>query len=280
MILDFHTHVFPEKIVERAIAKLEALAHTRAHILPTVDHLLASMDASGIDISVILPVVTSVAQTESINRTSVEISERAKGRLIAFGGIHPDDENYKATLDLIAASGLSGIKLHPVYQGVDVDDIRNLRIIEYADALGLITVIHAGIDIGIAGSQASVEKIRRVIDTLHPKKFVCAHLGGWREWDKVEELLLTQNVYFDTAFSIGRPYLPQDESNPYPHPTLCDGTRLLSMIERHGADKFLFGTDSPWSSQAKEVLKIKEMGLPKDIENALFYENAARLLAL
>lgn len=75
MIIDFHTHIFPEKIVERVIAKLEGLAHSKAHILPTMTNLLASMDEAGIDISVILPVVTSVSQTESINRSSCEINE-------------------------------------------------------------------------------------------------------------------------------------------------------------------------------------------------------------
>lgn len=280
MIIDFHTHIFPEKIVERVIARLEGLAHSKAHILPTMTNLLASMDEAGIDISVILPVVTSVSQTESINRSSCEINEMWGDRLIAFGGIHPDDENYKKTLDGIAASGMKGIKLHPVYQGVEVDDIRNLRIIEYAEELGLITVIHAGVDIGICGDQSSVKRIRRVIDTVHPKKFVCAHLGGWCEWDEVEALLLCENVYLDTAFSIGRPYLTLDKNAPYPHPDLCDRARLCRMIERHGADKFLFATDSPWSSQHLEVQKIKEMQLPKEIENALFYENAAKLLAL
>lgn len=280
MILDFHTHIFPEKIVLRAIEKLEGLAHSKAHILPTESNLLRSMDAAGIDASVLLPVVTNVAQTESVNLSSRRINEASNGRLIAFGGIHPDDPDYRKTLSGIAEAGMKGIKLHPVYQGVDIDDIRNLRIIEYAESLGLITLIHAGADIGIKGEEAAVEKIRHTVDILHPERLVCAHLGGWCEWEKVDAYLIGENVYFDTAFSIGRPYLPLNDNEPYPHPDLCDRARLLSMIERHGKEKFLFGTDSPWSSQSLEVQKIKKMRLPKEFENALFYENAVRLLAL
>ena len=281
MIIDFHTHVFPEKIAERAIAALEANANSRAHIKATIPSLINSMERSGIDISVVLQVVTNPRQTETINRTSVEINEKyADCGLIAFGGIHPDDENYRDTLKFIASNGLKGIKVHPVYQKVDFDDIRFLRILDCATELGLITVTHAGLDIGVEGSEADPEKLRHAIDTVHPKKLVLAHLGGWNQWDKVSEYIAGQDVYLDTAFSIGRPYLPLEGKEPYPHPDLCSKEMLEKLIRLHGEDKILFATDSPWSNQRDEVFKIREMNLPGETEEKIFCKNAMKLLEM
>ena len=42
---------------------------------------------------------------------------------MSFGAMHPDFEDHAAELKRIKALGLKGIKIHPVYQGVDLDDI-------------------------------------------------------------------------------------------------------------------------------------------------------------
>lgn len=44
MIIDFHTHIFPEKIASRAIASLEQKAKMRAHVSGVEASLRASMD--------------------------------------------------------------------------------------------------------------------------------------------------------------------------------------------------------------------------------------------
>lgn len=281
MIIDFHTHVFPEKIAGKVISKLEACANSKAHIPATTASLIESMRSSGVDRSVVLQVVTDPHQTETINRASVAINETLSDcGLIAFGGVHPDDANYRDTLKFISSNGMKGIKLHPVYQSVDFDDIRFKRIVDFASELDLITVIHAGADIGVPGAQSSPDKIRRTVDEVHPRKLVLAHLGGWNQWDMVMEYLVGQDVYFDTAFAIGRPYLPLDGKPPYPHPDLCDRETLEKMMKLHGEERFLFATDSPWSSQPREIEKIREMHFPHETEEKLFSGNAVRLLGL
>ena len=59
MIIDAHTHVYPEKIVKKAIAKLEANSGIRAKTDGTREGLMESMKNSGVDYSVLLPVATS-----------------------------------------------------------------------------------------------------------------------------------------------------------------------------------------------------------------------------
>ena len=60
--------------------------------------------------------------------------------MFSFGCIHPDYEDWKQGLDLLAAAYMRGVKIHPAYQKTDLDDPKYLRILERAGALGLIVV--------------------------------------------------------------------------------------------------------------------------------------------
>lgn len=63
--------------------------------------------------------------------------------------MHPDYADYKSELLRLKENGIPGIKLHPAYQHTNLTDLKMMHIIDYASQLGLIILIHAGIDIGI-----------------------------------------------------------------------------------------------------------------------------------
>ena len=173
MVIDFHTHIFPDKIAARSIEYLESASGIKAATNGTLDGLLDSMEKNKVDLSVILPVVTKPSQFESVNRFAAEVNEKYKGKLISFGGIHPDSEDYKSELDCIKKLGRPGIKLHPDYQGVMIDDPRYMKIIEYADFLDLMIMVHAGVDIGLPNPvHCPPDKAKKVLDTLKPKKLI------------------------------------------------------------------------------------------------------------
>ena len=50
------------------------------------------------------------------------------------------------------------------------------------------------------------------------------------------------------------------------------------MIGKHGAENVLFGTDSPWRDVELEIRRIRELPLPADDIDKIFYRNALRLL--
>ena len=189
MIIDFHTHTFPEELAGRAIGKLAASSRARNHLDGTAGALRASMREAGVDYSVLLPVVTRTGQQGDINRAAIETNRHSgETGLISFGGIHPENEDYREILRFLAENGVKGIKIHPVFQRVPIDDIRYLRIIECADENDMIVITHAGYDIGFPGEDfSSVERIRRMLDAVKPRKFVLAHMGGWDCWEEVEE---------------------------------------------------------------------------------------------
>mgnify|MGYP003289644417 FL=1 len=262
-MIDFHTHIFPDKIAARSIESLSKVSGVKAATDGTLNGLLASMDRSGVDLSVIMPVVTKPTQFESVNTFAAKVNEQYTGRLLSFGGIHPDSEDYKSELNRIKELGLPGIKLHPDYQGVMIDDVRYMNIIEYADALGMIIMVHAGIDIGLPEPvHCPPDKARKVLDTLKPKKLVLAHMGGWKQWDEVYEYLAGEQVYLDTAFCFD--YMEQD--------------MFLKLCEKHGTDKILFATDSPWSDARRDLDVIKSLTFTDEAKAAIFSGNAKKLL--
>lgn len=264
MVIDFHTHTFPDQIAKASIDSLSKCSGITPHTDGTAKGLVRSMEEDGIDLSVILPVVTKPAQFETVNKVAAAVCEKS-GSLLSFGGIHPDCPDIRQKIREIRKLGLKGIKIHPAYQKVYMDDIRYLRILEAATEEDLVIVVHAGVDIGLPEPvYAAVERIDRAVREVKPEKFVLAHLGGWKEWDAVEEMPVREGVYFDTAFL---------------EDYICD-EQLLRIIRRQGAERILFGTDCPWSGQRESVERLKRLPLSEEEKRLIFSENAKKLLGL
>ncbi len=282
MIIDFHTHTFPKAISADVLEKLSRVSHTKYFTDGSADGLVASMKEADVTYSVNLPVMTSAGQVEKVNST---LSGQREGLyaqgIITFGGMHPDYGNYKAELHRLRQNGILGIKLHPAYQKTDLADIKMMRIIDCASELGLVTLIHAGIDIGIYDhNYADVRQILKVIDEVRPEKFVLAHMGGWGCWEEVERDLTKAPVWLDTAFAIGS-VTPREEpgATPYLSCNLSDQD-FIRIVRKHGTDKILFATDSPWESQKDYIARIRDMPLTEQEKEQVFCENARRLLGL
>ena len=280
MIIDFHTHTFPDKIAAAAIEKLSGLSHSRPFSDGTSAGLAASAKDAGIDLSVILPVATNTKQVPGINDYAAKANETAGTTgLLSFGCIHPDYPEWKEELSRIAALGLKGIKLHPVYQEVDFDDPRYLRILERAGELGLIVVTHSGLDIGFPGVEhCTPGMILNAVKQVGPVKLVLAHMGGWRQWAAAEELLAGQPVWFDTSFSAGEITPLEDGHYSAGELTMLGRSDFLRMIRSFGADRVLFGTDSPWSDQKASLDMVRALPLENDEKDAILGGNARRLL--
>lgn len=268
MIIDFHTHVFPEKIAAGTIEKLENFAHIKAQSDGLLEGLKASMQEAGVDYSVILPVVTRPSQFQSVNAYAASIN--GQDGIISFGGIHPDSDDCEAELQQIAELKLPGIKLHPDYQGVHISDSRYLKLITCAVNLGLIVSIHAGVDIGMPQEvhcppEEALQMLQYVEEhAREPEcaKIILAHTGGYKQWDAVEELLVGKPVYFDLAYTFGH---IQEE-------------QLLRIIQNHGADRILFATDSPWNSQKEDIAALQALPLTPEERNAILSGTGRALL--
>ncbi len=261
-ILDVHTHCFPEKIAYRAVSHLGGSAGFHPYHDGTPRGLERSRRRAGISACVVLPVATRPENTPSINRW---ILERRDPNLIFFGGLHPRYERYEEEIETLARAGVRGVKFHPNFQDFLPDDPTLAPVFRALARHRMIAFFHAGYDFSIPGAPGSPERFARLHDRHPELTLVCAHFGGWRLWDDVEKFLLGRpNLYLDTSFVLG--YLPD--------------ARLVDMSRRHGTDRILFGTDTPWREQADDVQLFLDLRFSPEEREAILWKNAARLLHL
>lgn len=269
MLIDFHTHCFPDKIAKRAICSLEEnIARMQGACYPariggSLGELTDAMKEEGVDYSVVLPIATTPKQSGSINRFAREIN--GKNGIISFGSVHPLQDEWESVLEEIKSSGLLGIKLHPEYQGVFVTSNEVKQILKKCEELDLYVVFHAGEDIGMPKPvHCMPECLKHLLDYVSGSKIIAAHMGGWRKWDDVEKYLAGTPVIFDTSYISG--FLPKEQ--------------FKRIVRKHGADKIVFGTDSPWHRVRETVDYIENADLTTDELNRIYYKNAADILKL
>lgn len=264
MIIDTHTHAFPDALAPRAMESLSASAEVEPFTDGTCAGVRASMRRAGVDISVIAPIATKPSQVRSINRWAAEVS-RENDDLICFGSIHPDQDDWQSEIDMLVADGVKGVKFHPDYQLFFVDEPRLNPIYRALADAGLIVLFHAGVDIGLPPPvHCTPDRLAKVLDEVSNLTIIAGHMGGYQCWDEVYQYLTGRDLYFDTSYSL----------------TDMGAESMTSMIRAHGLHRVMFATDSPWTDQAAELEGIRALDLTSDEIEAVLGGNASRLLGL
>ena len=262
-ITDFHVHAFPDHLASKAVSALEKAAQQEAKAVldGTVGDLLRSMDRAGIERSVVCSLATRPGQVVPIINWSLAVRSE---RIVPFGSVHPDCEDMAGEVARITASGLAGIKLHPMYQGFEADARRMWPCYSAIQREGLILVLHCGL--GFASppddDRAHPDRVLAVHREFPDMTLVTCHMGGWRQWEAVARTLAGTDVYLETSFSFD----------------LAPPDVLADILERHCSERILFGTDSPWQDQAVSLALVRR-GLPDpEVQRQVLGSNAERLL--
>ncbi len=270
MIIDFHTHLFPDSIAKKTIAALEEKGSIPSYSDGTKAGLVASLSRAGVDIGVNLPVLTKPTQFDSVLEFAKSLNEeraRTGMPILSFAGAHPLMDNVEEKLSLVKSCGILGIKIHPDYQSTYFDDEGYIRIVKAAKAEGLTVVTHAGFDAGYKGEpiRCTPKRVLKLLDKVGGyDRFVLAHYGGNELFEDVYDMLAGEDVYFDTAYILGS--IKKDT--------------FMRILEKHGEDKILFASDSPWQDIGVSVERIRSFGLGGDCEAKIFAKNAMRLLGM
>ncbi len=264
MIIDFHTHCFPDPIAQKA---METLKNRSGIFHPyhdgTVSSLVQLMHRAGVDECVIQNIATNTHQQRKVNDFAISLLN-VPG-VIPFGSVHPDSEDKIDELYRLKEAGIKGIKLHPDYQEFYCDDKRMIPVYEKLAELGFITLFHCGIDMGYPSPvHCSAERLSSVLPAFGGAPVVAAHLGGICDGENVIKHLVGKDVYLDTAFSYG--VLPPATAK--------------EVIAAHGADKVLLASDAPWNDPADCINLIEILGFSKSDEKKILGENARKLLRL
>jgi len=223
------------------------------------------MSSSQVDKCVVLCIAGSPANLRETNDWAISIQS---DWVIPFGTLHPDYKDCAEEVRRLRSEGLKGIKLHCGANRFRPDDKRLFPAYEEMRD-NMVVLIHAGALQFNANDpvDGAPHRVARVLKTFPRLKIIAAHFGGYLMLDKAWEHLIGKGLYIDTTW-------------PPSLRTIGDPGQITKIIESHGPDKILFGTDFPFNNQADEIDYIMDLAIPSDHKRMILGENAKYLLGL
>ena len=258
-----HCHVFPDAIAAHALNTLTQNCDYVPVDDATLSRCIETQRSWGCHQFVMLDIATSAKSVRTVNDFLLEHNDNK--RIFSFGTIYPTFSDYKAELDRLERGGIKGIKFHPGYQNFKMDDPAMFPIYDAIAERGMILLFHAGFDPAFADVDwCAPHRAKRMVQRLPGAKIVLAHMGDCLDNRETMRHLLGEDVWFDVSMA----YLHMGKD------------KMEQLIKAHGADRFLYATDHPWSSGIKTQEVINAMNLWSEDKEKIFYKNAARLLQI
>lgn len=263
MLIDIHTHAFPDKIAPMAMEKLSfASGGLKPQTDGTLKSLKEEMAKDKIDIAVVQSIATNPTQMQNVNNFACELDKDSK--IYAFGSVHPDAPDALSELERIKDMGLKGVKFHPEYQSFYADDEKMKPIYKKISSLGLITLFHAGHDYGFGMPYHCMPD--NILGALKwfDSPVIAAHWGGVGCGEEVIKKLAGRDVWFDLSFGYGA--MPK--------------TFAQEIVDKHTPDRLLFGSDMPWHRPSWEKRLIETLDISEEDKEKIYYKNASALLGI
>lgn len=264
MVIDIHTHVFPDVLAQRALCSISRSASAPYYADGTVAGTQERLLQWKVDAQVALHIATKPTQQTTINNWAASIQT---DRLFCFGSIHPDAKNAMEEIRRIRELGLYGIKLHPDYQGFFADEKRMMPLYDRMQEMGLPLLFHAGWDpYSPDCTHATAASIAKIATCFPDLTIIAAHMGSLNGYDDTERYLLeADNLYLDTSMSS----------------VYCKPEQFSRIIAAKGADHILFGSDCPWSRADRERdFLLQHANLTESEAEMILSQNAIRVLHL
>jgi len=279
MIIDFHVHVFSEKIRQNRSAffpsepAFKLLYDSPKSRLAGAEDTLRMMDEEGVDRSVIFGFPWQDADTfrrenDYIIETVRKYPDRFIG-LACFDALNPSaaDETERCL-----GAGMHGVGELAFYtSGIDERCISALDpVMALCRDHDRLILIHTNEPVGHqypGKSPNTLAQIYRMIQTFPENKIVLAHWGGgifFYNLLKREVKETLGNVWFDTAAS----------------PFLYDIDIYPMAGQMAGQEKILFGTDYPLLRPGRYFRDMDKSDLPSEERANICGENARKLLGL
>lgn len=266
-ILDFHCHVYPHTIADKAAEAVARFYGVRrgtdiAEQGCALADVLQAQAEAGITKTVICSAATVPHQVQHINEFLARKQAQSGGRCLSFGTLHPDSEDVAGDIDHLIDLGLHGVKLHPDMQRFALDEPKAMRLYELAGNR-LPFLLHTGDN---RYDFSNPEQLLPVLEEFPDTVFIGAHMGGYTVWEDATRLLAGrfENFYVDVSSTMFA--LPPE--------------KVVDLIHAYGPEHVLFGTDFPMWRQADEVQHFLALPLTPEEKQMIAWDNGARLLGL
>ncbi len=261
MIIDAHTHVWPDKIAPLALGGNQVPGLV-ARGDGTVSGLTQDMARSGVELSCCLAIANEARHVDRVNEFAAGLRDETH---FPFGTVHVDlsvDEN----LASLRRHGIKAVKIHPLFQRYALDDPRLYEILEaFGSEFAVITHVGEGGD-AFTNSLSSPAMIRDIAHTFPDLRLMACHFGGYKLLDDAEEMLSGADVVLETSWPPGLNSLRPE--------------RVQRFIRNHGAERIVYGSDWPMTSPAEEIRAIEALGLTDDETKLVLGGTLARVLDL
>lgn len=260
-IIDFHAHVFPDKIADKATDNIGKFYDRKMNESGCVSKLLNHSEKNGISHFVIQSVATTAAQVVSINDFIAKTVKTNPNVLTGFGTIHPDFEDIEGEIDRMVEIGMKGVKLHPDFQKFNIDDEKALKIYDVIEGR-LPLLIHMG---DYRFDYSHPRRLVNVLKTFPKLDVVAAHFGGWSVFEDAFNYLYDMRCWVDSSSTF---------------PFLDDQNYARELVNRWGSERILFGTDFPMADYDLELeLFFAACADMNDQQlDAILYKNAEKLI--
>ena len=239
--------------------------------LADAQNLIASMEKSGIDVSVCAGFGwTDPGVARESNNYNLEMSRLHPKRLIPFCSVNPLwGQEAVNEIQRCYEAGAKGIgELHPDTQGILDADLSVLApVLDIARQLDIPVLIHASEPVGHGypgKGTVTPELLMALVKAYPDNKLIFGHFGGGLPFyglmNEVRSAL--SNVYFDSA---AFPFLYRPE--------------IFEVVARAiGSEKILFASDFPLVSQERSLKEFKAAKMTDEQSRKILRDNAAQLL--
>jgi predicted TIM-barrel fold metal-dependent hydrolase len=261
MIIDAHTHIWPDKIAPLALGgnRVPGLA---ARGDGTVGGLDGDMAKSGVDVSCCLAIANEARHVDRVNEFVAGIASDTR---IPFGTVHVD-LSVEENLASLQRHGIRAVKIHPLFQKYALDDLRLWEILEaFGSDYAVITHVGEGGD-AFTNSLSNPKMIGDIARQFPHLRLMACHFGGYKILDDAEEMLAGADVVLETSW-------PPSLETLRPE-------RVRALIRKHGAERIVFGSDWPMTSPAEEIRAVEALNLHDDETKAVLGGTLARVLGL
>ena len=318
MLIDFHSHLFPDAIASRAVSSLVAGTPSveGRELLPrgeaTAEGILAAMARECVPLSVIMPIVTRPSQFDSILSFAERLNRQNRGKLAAcqraFAGLTAvytaAEESLTVKRELCRPSqaeqafydSLGGGTLLS-FASVHPDDEKALDQLERIAERGFRGIkLHPEFQHFEISSPRAIAILKKaealgLYTVIHagrdigfppPVHGAPASIAHALDYISGERLICAHLGGFRMWEDVQKYLVGKPILLDTAYLGLFDGepTReaYRAIIRAHGAQKILFGSDYPWKSAREVSALLLSLGLSGEELDKILFVNAARLL--